>query len=409
MNFDIMIVGGGPAGLSAAKRAAQLGCKVALFEKSKEIGYPIHTSGGSWIDELEKLGVPTKFIHPIKRGEFVTNKSKAIFKYRTSPSCILDVRGYYQYLAEQASLTGTEIFVNATVVDPIVSDDFVRGVSVNINGKRYNIYSKIVIDASGFNAIIARKVGLLDKFKVYGIGAEYELVAPSWDQEKVCFIFSNKIAPAGYGWIFPRGNSRVRVGIAIIHPISKASPVKCLDAFLSSDNKIAKHLKPYSKIEFHQGFIPNDGVLPKAVYNGLIVVGDAAGQISAIVGEGIRFAVDIGDIAGLVAAKAVSNKKYSEDFLVDYEKRWREKYELKFKIAYEINKRLRSYTDEDWDEKVKILSHLSPDLLVDFLKGNFSTGFFFKAIRQQPKLVSNTIFKMIKQMLGTNVRKRVST
>lgn len=409
MNFDVAIVGGGPAGLSAAKRAANLGCKVALFEKSREIGYPVHTSGGSWIDELEKLNVPTKFIHPIKSIEFIANKSTAVFKYDVPKNCVLDIRGYYQYLAEQASLAGTKIFVNATVLGPIISNNFVRGINVNINGEQHIVHSKLVIDASGFNAIIARKAGLLDKFKLYGIGAEYELIAPSWNQEKVYLILGSKIAPAGYGWIFPRGDHRVRVGIATIRPISKTSPVKYLDDFLSSNNDIVQNLRPYSEIEFHQGFIPNNGILPKTVSNGLIVVGDAAGQILAIAGEGIRFALDIGDIAGLVAGKAILNKKYNEDFLAGYEKKWREKYALRFKISYEVNKRLRNYTDEDWEEKVRILSHLSPDLLAGILKGDFTTKFFFKAIMQQPKLVSSSTFKIIKKILGINVKKKTIT
>lgn len=405
MNFDIVIVGGGPAGLSASKKAAEFGCRVALFEKSNEIGYPIHTSGGSWIDELEKLGIPQRFMHPIKYGEFITNKSRVAFKYDTSPSCILDVRSLYQYLAEQASLSGVEIFVNAKVVSPIVCNDFVKGVSVNINGKIYDVHSKLVIDASGFNAIIARKMGLLDKFKIYGAGAEYELIAPKWDQDKVCFLLGDKI-PAGYGWIFPRGHCHVRVGVAIIHPFSKISPIKYLDTLLSSDNEITEQLKPYSRIEFHTGFIPNDGILPKAIKNGLIVVGDAAGQVLAIVGEGIRFALDIGNIAGLVASEAISKKKYDENFLVNYERRWRKKYELKFNIGYGINKRLRSYTPDQWDKKSGTLLQLGPDLLVDFLKGDFSVKFFFKSLRQQPKLLNHTLFKIIRQMIGLHIGKK---
>lgn len=58
MKFDIIIVGGGPAGLAAAEFAAKDGLKVAVLERSKEIGYPIHTSGGSWVEELQKLNIP---------------------------------------------------------------------------------------------------------------------------------------------------------------------------------------------------------------------------------------------------------------------------------------------------------------------------------------------------------------
>ena len=46
---EVLIVGGGPAGLAAAEAAAQGGAKTVVLERQKEIGYPIHTSGGSWI------------------------------------------------------------------------------------------------------------------------------------------------------------------------------------------------------------------------------------------------------------------------------------------------------------------------------------------------------------------------
>ena len=70
MKYDVLITGGGPAGLSAAFTAAKSGAKVAVFEKRKEIGYPVHTSGGSWIDELKALDIPGRFMHPIHEGIF---------------------------------------------------------------------------------------------------------------------------------------------------------------------------------------------------------------------------------------------------------------------------------------------------------------------------------------------------
>jgi digeranylgeranylglycerophospholipid reductase len=289
------------------------------------------------------------------------------------------------------------------VDNPIVDNNFVKGVSIRMNGKQCKVYSKIVIDASGFAAAVARKIGLASKSEVYGIGAQYEIYTPSWNQEKVCFILNNKIAPAGYGWIFPCGDHCVRVGIGIIRPTSKADPAELLDSFLSDEkNQLANMLRPYSRIEFHHGCIPCDGVLAKTIHNGLMVVGDAAGQLSAMAGEGIRFAVDIGGIAGTVASRAVADGRYDEDVLSDYERRWRKKYGRKFKIAYAMNKHRRNYTNEDWDEKVRMLARLTPDALVQFLTGDYSLTAFTKTLYQQPKMPYQVLSKLVKQKLRKN-------
>ena len=55
-NVDVLIVGGGPAGLAAAEAAASQGARTLLLERQHEIGYPVHTSGGSWISDMQALG-----------------------------------------------------------------------------------------------------------------------------------------------------------------------------------------------------------------------------------------------------------------------------------------------------------------------------------------------------------------
>jgi len=103
---DVLVVGGGPAGLSAAEAAASGGASVAVLERQKEIGYPVHTSGGSWVADMQALGIPSDLYHPIKHVTFLSPNRKARFEYPDPVCCVLDVRGVYQYLASRAVRAG---------------------------------------------------------------------------------------------------------------------------------------------------------------------------------------------------------------------------------------------------------------------------------------------------------------
>src|SRR5438874_2418992 len=61
---DVLIVGGGPAGLAAAEAAAKLNARTVLLERQNEIGYPVHTSGGSWVSDMKALAIPEYLYAP---------------------------------------------------------------------------------------------------------------------------------------------------------------------------------------------------------------------------------------------------------------------------------------------------------------------------------------------------------
>lgn len=392
-NYDVVVVGAGPAGLSSAFAAAQAGVKVAVLEKSKEIGYPIHTSGGSWIDELQALEIPDRFMHPIREGFFISPNATAVLRYERPPSCVLDVRGLYQYLAETASQYGAEVFVNTTVTEPLFKNNKISGVKARRHAKEISFYAPMVIDASGAAAVIARKIGLTRGFQRIGVGAEYDLYAPHWPADRVAFLLGNQFAPSGYGWVFPRGNQRVRVGVGLIHPDTNADPKYFLENILSQPFDGA--LSNVSRMEYHTGILPSEMFLKRTVSDGVMVVGDAGGLISTLLGEGIRFAIAIGRLAGQVASEAVMNQRFDMNFLSKFEVAWKKKYQRIFEVGAWINRQIANYTDSQWDRAVRTLSSMQPQSVLSLLKGDFRMANLFNIIKSNPRLVKRFVLQAI--------------
>ncbi len=367
--YDVLIAGAGPAGLSAAWAAAKAGLRVAVFERSKEIGYPVHTSGGSWIEELRRLGVPDKFMHPIRTGKFLAPAATASFSYETPASCILDVRGFYQYLAGQAAQAGADIFPGAAVEYAILKRDRPDGLKVRNHGE---FFAPLLIDASGVAGVLAQQMNLRGEITRYGLGAEYDFYWPEWPADTIALLFGSLAGPAGYGWVFPHGEARVRIGIGVLHPDTAASPHELLNTLLARGEIAGCRRERHAALEFHLGTIPATPPLAKTFADGLMVVGDAGGLISTLLGEGIRFALDVGRMAGEAATEAHRAGRFDAAFLARFDWRWRGRYGRLFHWGVEINQRLARYHDKAWNEKIALLSQFPAEAIPALLQGKWS-------------------------------------
>jgi digeranylgeranylglycerophospholipid reductase len=397
-HYDLVIVGGGPAGSSAAFAAAKNGIKVALLEKENTIAETVRTSGVTWIQNIKEFGIPDDCFNPIKNFSFCSPNNEVTISDLIPRAAVLDVRKTYRWLANEAKQSGADIFVKMNVNSVLKNEkgDIVGVCATGPNGK-VNFHSKIVIDASGFTSTVCKAMGYVTQWKRFGAGAEYEVKVDHVDSETWWLMVGQKYSPAGYAWIFPLGNNIVRIGVGVGKPESNVDPTQRLKELIENKVGPIKKLGEITPIEFHYGLIPNDGLSRKTVFNNLILVGDSAGQANPLVLEGIRYAIKFGRVAGKVAADAIKSGKTDRDSLYPYEENWRKEIETKINSAGKVQSRWIGLTDEEWDKELDIIKELKSEEFIDFIKADFGLANMVKLATHHPKLAVRQLFSLVKR------------
>ncbi|MGD0297192.1 MAG: NAD(P)/FAD-dependent oxidoreductase [Bryobacteraceae bacterium] len=395
MHFDVAVAGAGPAGLSAAYAAASIGRSVLVVEQNNEIGSPTRTSGGSFINDLTELGIPQELLHPVHRLRFLSLHRSAEFEYPEPILCVMDVRGVYQHLAVTAAQAGATIWPASKALDVIKDGSNIVGVRVETRTKAIvDIGARVVIDATGYRGQLLRQAGLSPRFQRFGVGAEYDMYAPHCSQDEAVLVVGSEFAPSGYAWVAPWGRHRVRVGVGVIHPDHDADPADRLASFVAGASKLGVNLEGAQPIEYHFGLIPSD-MGETFVGDGILATGDAAGHASTLVGEGIRWAIKAGRMAGTVAANAIERDDVSAAFLSQFQSEWLRRYGRNLRIANMLNRKISRWDDKTWDERTELLGLLSPDEFGRGLQTEFSVSWALGIAWAHPRLVKAGFDKVL--------------
>ena len=396
LDYDIVVVGGGPAGSSAAFAAAKNGVKVALLEKEECISQSVRTSGVTWVKDVKKFGIPPDCYNEIKNYSFCSPNNQVSVRDSKPRAVVLDVRKTYQWLAEQAAKEGADIFVKTNVTD-VIKNNQGKISGVKTSSKENCVFnSKIVIDASGFQSVVAKSLGVVTQWERFGAGAEYEAYAEHVDSDTWWLMVGQQYSPAGYAWIFPVNKNIIRIGVGVGKPESSVDPTERLKELMEKKPGPIKNLGKITPIEFHYGLIPNDGLSRKTVYDNLILVGDSAGQANPLVLEGIRYAIMFGRVAGEVSANAIKSGDTSEKSLKKYEENWKKAIKAKINSASKIQDRWIGLSDEEWDKEIEIIGKLTPDEFIDFIKADFGLTNMVKLAAHHPKLAVRQLFNIVK-------------
>lgn len=310
-DWDILVVGGGPAGASAALAAARQGATVLLVERRKQVGMPVQCA--EYIPAMLKgqLGLKGSYVVQKIEGMRTFVHGKAL-KERAAPGYIIRRELFDQTLVSAAQKAGANVrcATRATAVN--LEGDVTLAPK---EGQPYIVRPKVIIGADGPLSTTGRWVGLVNRHLLPGLQMTISLTAPLEYAE----IYFDPRITAGYGWLFPKGKV-ANVGLAMLPPgRGQHGPGKVLDTFirhLETDGKI--HGRPVARTA---GWIPAEQ-LRNAVHGNIVLVGDAAGQTHPITGAGIFAAVTCGELAGIHAALAAAANDMT--LLRGYDCQWQE-------------------------------------------------------------------------------------
>ena len=394
--YDLIVVGAGPAGSSAAYAAAKNGIKVALLEKEENVAHTVRTSGVTWIDYAKEFGIPEDCYNPIRTYNFCSPNNTVSITDDKPKAAVLDVRKTYRFLADMAKKNGAEIFVNTNVTNVITENGSIVGVKASSPNSEMIFHARMLIDASGFQSAVSKSLGLVKQWERFGVGAEYEAEVENIKSDTWWLMVGQMYSPAGYAWIFPLGKNIVRIGVGVGKPESDVDPTQRLDELIEKGAGPIKDLGKITKKEFHYGLIPNEGLSRKTVYDNLILVGDTAGMANPLVLEGIRYAIKYGRVAGDVASKAIKSGDTSEKALQYYEETWKKEIESKIKSAHKVQARWLELSDSEWDKEIDIISNLTADEFLDFVRADFTISKIVKIAAHHPILAVRQLFNIIK-------------
>jgi digeranylgeranylglycerophospholipid reductase len=385
---DVVVVGAGPAGSFAALNLAKGGHDVLVIEKRQEIGAPKRCAEGLSSIIFDELGIKPnpKWAPQEIRGSYIYSPSMKRVEIDTRyTGYILERKVFEKHLASWAIQAGARYMVKATVTGVLKEGAKVVGVEGESMDGPFRAHAKIVIAADGVDSMTAKWAGIdtVNPLKDYHSGFQYEMAGVNAAEDKLHIFLGNKMAPKGYAWIFPKGETIANVGIGIVGSLSGGEKrvKEYLDDFIRNNPQF---FKGASQLEMNSGGIPVSPEFKTLVDDNFMIVGDAAHQVNPIHGGGIGCSMRAARVAAEVASAALREGDTSKKRLKEYERLWEEGEGSRLKRLMKLRLFLEKLSDEDFELMAGTFTSQDVMTLVSGDLKNMIKFLMFKAPRLLP-------------------------
>ena len=330
---DVLVIGAGPGGGSAAIHSARAGLKTVVVEADPSVGVPVHC--GECLSEMAVQNLDLEIPDHVKALD--VKGIRVIFpdgteKLLTEPGYVLEKHLFEQWLMDEAGNLGSTLHLGhkVTSMERIYnSENQFSNWKIDGKGENFPIYCKAVIDASGVAGASSKLLDMGTEVEVIA-GFQYEMTDVENDGYLDFYLWP-QYSPHGYVWMIPKKGERANVGLVTT---DKKGAIKYLDKFIQDtylDGKpmVNPQWRDQSvKVRPFGGTIPISGPREVTVEDGVILVGDAAGFTSPLFEGGSHLALWSGREAANVIAKAITTNDLSKASLMAYEAAWKKRFHL---------------------------------------------------------------------------------
>jgi digeranylgeranylglycerophospholipid reductase len=383
-DFDCIVIGAGPAGSVAAREIAEKGLSVALMERNRVPGNPVRCGEGVGIKGMKtSIGIRDHWILTrIDSVSFIApDETEVSLKDLGPESYCIDRTIMDRELMEDARTAGAR-YINNTAITEISCEGRGQHRRYICHGAKNQYSAPLIIIADGVESRLKRFVGWDYPFSMEDMEscAFLRLEHSKITQDTLRFFVGEDRAPGGYVWVFPRGEGIANVGLGILGTSSQPGMArkKLLDF-------IETHYPGGTVSHFHCGGVPVAAHIRPLVKGGVLLAGDCAGQVNALNGGGIAYALYAGREAGRAVCAAYSGKKIRFGRLKIYEKRWNTYCGKNQRRSYALKTALLRRRDTFFNDLAGSLAQEDPHRL------NYR-NVFLRVFAKHPVLLFKTFF-----------------